>query len=103
MLMMLLKMLNFRKILLIVSNKIKIDYFLRRLRMLAERSDYFRSELRSTHHQTWFLPNDQAFASLGSSFQYLFEQSFINNTNEVNDVRYLFWLIEYILSKFLFH
>ncbi|CAF4797579.1 unnamed protein product [Rotaria sp. Silwood1] len=56
-----------------------------RLRLLADRSDYFRSELRSPHHQTWFLPNDQAFANLGANAQFLFEQSIINNTNDVND------------------
>lgn len=59
----------------------------RRLRQLAERSEYFRSELRSIHHQTWFLPNDQAFASMGSSLSYLLDQSSINNTNEINEVR----------------
>ncbi|CAF4476724.1 unnamed protein product, partial [Rotaria sp. Silwood2] len=56
-----------------------------RLRQLADRSDYFRSELRSMHHQTWFLPNDQAFASLGANAQFLFEQSLMNNTNDIND------------------
>ncbi|CAF3692677.1 unnamed protein product [Rotaria sordida] len=56
-----------------------------RLRQLAERSDFFRSELRSMHHQTWFLPNDQAFASMGSSFSFLFEQFSTNNTNDVNE------------------
>lgn len=59
----------------------------RRLRQLAERSDYFRSELRSVHHQTWFLPNDQAFASMGSSLSYLLDQSFTNNTNDINEVK----------------
>lgn len=61
--------------------------FLRRLRQLAERSDYFRSELRSMHHQTWFLPNDQAFASIGSTLSFLLDQSSINNTNDINEVR----------------
>ncbi|CAF4046657.1 unnamed protein product [Adineta steineri] len=56
-----------------------------RLRQLAERSDYFRSELRSIHHQTWFLPNDQAFASMGSSLSYLLDQSSMNNTNDINE------------------
>ncbi|CAF1122677.1 unnamed protein product [Rotaria sordida] len=56
-----------------------------RLRLLADRSDYFRSELRSMHHQTFFLPNDQAFANLGANAQFLFEQSLMNNTNDIND------------------
>ncbi|CAF4181530.1 unnamed protein product [Rotaria sp. Silwood2] len=56
-----------------------------RLRQLAERSDYFRSELRSMHHQTWFLPNDQAFASMGPSLSFLFEQFYMNNTNDINE------------------
>jgi len=59
----------------------------RRLRQLAERSDYFRSELRSMHHQTWFLPNDQAFSGIGSSLSFLLDQSYINNTNEINEVK----------------
>ncbi|CAF0877364.1 unnamed protein product [Adineta ricciae] len=56
-----------------------------RLRQLAERSEYFRSELRSINQQTWFLPNDQAFASMGSSLSYLLDQTSINNTNEINE------------------
>ena len=60
--------------------------FSRRLRMLAERSEYFRSELRSANQQTWFFPNDQAFASLGSNLNFLFDPNFANNTNDINDV-----------------
>ncbi|CAF3466569.1 unnamed protein product [Rotaria socialis] len=56
-----------------------------RLRQLADRSDFFRSELRSMHHQTWFLPNDQAFASMGSSLSFLFDQFYTNNTNDINE------------------
>lgn len=59
---------------------------IRRLRQLAERSDYFRSELRSMHHQTWFLPNDQAFASMGSSLSSLLDQTNMNSLNEINEV-----------------
>ena len=62
--------------------------FSRRLRILAERSEYFRSELRSSNHQTWFLPNDQAFASLGSNLNFLFDPNVGNNTNDINDVRF---------------
>ncbi|CAF4348088.1 unnamed protein product, partial [Adineta steineri] len=56
-----------------------------RLRLLADRSDYFRSELRSMHHQTWFLPNDQAFTSFGSSLNFLFEPTSPENTHDIND------------------
>ncbi|CAF2156365.1 unnamed protein product, partial [Rotaria magnacalcarata] len=56
-----------------------------RLRQLADRSEFFRSELRSMHHQTWFLPNDQAFASMGSSLSFLFDQFYTNNTNDINE------------------
>ncbi|CAM2714920.1 unnamed protein product [Rotaria socialis] len=56
-----------------------------RLRQLAQRSEYFRAELRSMNHQTFFLPNDQAFASLGANAEYLLEQSLRNNTNDVNE------------------
>ncbi len=65
-------------------------FFLRRLRLLASRSEYFRAELRSMHHQTFFLPNDQAFSSFGSGLNFLFDQSPIDNTNDVNDVRFIF-------------
>ena len=58
----------------------------RRLRQLVERSDYFRSELRSMQHQTWFLPNDQAFASMGSSLSSLLDQSNMNSLNDINEV-----------------
>ena len=58
----------------------------RRLRQLAERSDYFRSELRSMHHQTWFLPNDQAFTAMGSTLGFLLDQTSLNNTNDINEV-----------------
>jgi hypothetical protein len=61
--------------------------FCRRLRLLAQRSDYFRSELTSLNQQTFFLPNDQAFSSFGSGLSFLFEQSATDNTNDVNDVR----------------
>ncbi|CAF4704210.1 unnamed protein product, partial [Rotaria socialis] len=37
------------------------------------------------HHQTWFLPNDQAFASMGSSLSFLFDQFYTNNTNDINE------------------
>ncbi|CAF3799049.1 unnamed protein product [Rotaria sp. Silwood1] len=56
-----------------------------RLRLIAERSDYFRSELRSMHHQTWFLPNDEAFDSMGTTLNFLFEPFSINNTNDINE------------------
>lgn len=56
-----------------------------RLRLLAERSEYFRSELRSRAQQTWFFPTDQAFASYGPSLNFLFDPS-SNNTNDINDV-----------------
>ncbi len=39
------------------------------------------------HHQTWFLPNDQVFASIGSSLSFLLEQSYMNNTNDINEVK----------------
>jgi hypothetical protein len=42
------------------------------------------------HHQTFFLPNDQAFASIGSSLNFLFDPSPVDNTNDVNDVRFIF-------------
>ncbi len=61
--------------------------FFRRLRLLALRSDYFRSELTSRNYQTWFLPNDQAFASLGSGLNFLFDHSNIDNVNDINDVK----------------
>lgn len=80
------KMDNFRKMLLHESNRLPLCGSCRRLRQLAERSDYFRSELRSMHHQTWFLPNDQAFASMGSSLSFLLDQFSINNTNDINEV-----------------
>jgi hypothetical protein len=70
---------------------INLYFLLRRLRQLAERSDYFRSELRSVNHQTWFLPNDQAFASMGSGLSYLLDQS-TNNTNDINEVKSLLFL-----------
>jgi hypothetical protein len=80
-----LKMYNFRKI-FYSQNIYPNTFLLRRLRQLAERSDYFRSELRSIHHQTWFLPNDQAFASMGSSLSFLLDQTSINNSNDINEV-----------------
>lgn len=61
-------------------------FFFRRLRLLAQRSEYFRSELTSMNHQTWFLPSDQAFASIGSGLSFLFDQSGVDNINDVNDV-----------------
>jgi hypothetical protein len=39
------------------------------------------------HHQTWFLPNDQAFASIGSSLSFLLDQSSMNSTNDINEVK----------------
>lgn len=39
------------------------------------------------NYQTFFLPNDQAFASLGANADYILEQSLANNTNDVNEVR----------------
>jgi hypothetical protein len=82
----------------------------RRLRQLAERSEYFRSELRQTmYHQTFFLPNDQAFSSFGSSLNFLFDQSLTNNINDVNDVKFSFWFFQeenffffYSLSNHIF-
>jgi len=38
------------------------------------------------HHQTWFLPNDQAFAGMGSSLSFLLNQASLNNTNDINEV-----------------
>ena len=38
------------------------------------------------NHQTWFLPSDQAFASIGSGLNFLFDQSGADNINDVNDV-----------------
>jgi len=38
------------------------------------------------HHQTWFLPNDQAFAGMGSSLSFLLNQASWNNTNDINEV-----------------
>lgn len=78
-------------------------FFSRRIRQLAERSDYFRSELRSMQHQTWFLPTDQAFSSMGSSLSSLLDQSSMNNTNDINEVRFHsfhfndFFIIRFIL------
>jgi hypothetical protein len=45
------------------------------------------------HHQTWFLPNDQAFASIGSTLSFLLDQSYGNNTNDINKVNNLFYFI----------
>ncbi|CAF1590334.1 unnamed protein product, partial [Adineta ricciae] len=56
-----------------------------RLRLLADRSEYFRSELRSVNQQTWFLPNDQAFASYGTGLSFLFEPLTVENINDIND------------------
>ena len=79
-----------------LKNKCTYIYnFLRRLRLLADRSEYFRNELRSINHQTWFLPNDQAFASIGSGLQFLFDRSSTNNENDVNDVRFLYFILFY--------
>lgn len=39
------------------------------------------------HHQTWFLPTDQAFATMGSSLSFLSDYNNINSTNDINDVR----------------
>ena len=80
-------MLNFRKIYFLHKQINHLLLTLSRLRQIAERSEYFRAELRSLNHQTFFLPNDQAFASFGSSLSFLFEQS---NLNEANDVRFTF-------------
>ncbi len=75
--------------------------FFRRLRLLASRSEYFRSELTSLTHQTWFLPNDQAFSSIGSGLSFLFEQSNVDNTNDINDViNLLFFNYSYSLISF---
>lgn len=63
-----------------------IECTFRRLRQLAERSDYFRSELRSMQQQTWFLPNDQAFTGMGSSLSSLLDQSNMNSINDINEV-----------------
>jgi len=60
--------------------------FFRRLRLLAQRSEYFRSELTSLNYQTFFLPNDQAFASIGSGLGFLLEQTGQDNVNDINDV-----------------
>lgn len=65
---------------------IYVRFDFRRIRQLADRSDYFRSELRSPHYQTWFLPNDQAFASITSSLSFLLDQTSINNTHDINEV-----------------
>ena len=53
---------------------------------MADRSEYFRSELRSANQQTWFLPNDQAFASYGTGLSFLFEPLTVENMNDINDV-----------------
>jgi hypothetical protein len=66
------------------------DLICRRLRQLAERNEYLRSELRSMQHQTWFLPNDQAFTSIGSSLSFLLDQAYMNNTNDINEVKSFF-------------
>ena len=58
----------------------------RRLRLLAERSEYFRAALRSSDFQTWFFPTDQAISGMGSSIGHLLDQSYMNNSNEVNEV-----------------
>ena len=67
-------------------NFVIVSLVFSRLRQLAERSDYFRSELRSMNQQTWFLPNDQAFASMGSSLSSLLDQSNMNSLNDINEV-----------------
>jgi len=84
-----LKMHNFRKNLfyLKINKKKRCFLIFRRLRLLASRSDYFRSELTSFNHQTFFLPNDQAFASFGSGLNFLFDNTGIDQTNDVNDVK----------------
>jgi len=88
-LMMHLKMLNFRKFINRVVIRSEMCVFVcRRLRLLAQRSEYFRSELTSLNHQTFFLPNDQAFASFGSGLSFLFDQTTSENTNDINDVNY---------------
>ncbi|UJR14861.1 hypothetical protein I4U23_001846 [Adineta vaga] len=56
-----------------------------RLRLLADRSEYFQAELRSINHQTWFLPNDQAFSSFGTGLSFLFEAPSANNIHDIND------------------
>lgn len=88
-LMMHLRMLNFRKFINRIVIRREICVFVcRRLRLLAQRSEYFRSELTSLNHQTFFLPNDQAFASFGSGLSFLFDQTTSENTNDINDVNY---------------
>ncbi len=47
------------------------------------------------HHQTWFLPNDQVFASIGSSLSFLLEQSYMNNTNDINEVKISIFFLQY--------
>lgn len=69
-----------------MSLRDEMTFFFRRLRLLAQRSEYFRSELTSMNHQTWFLPSDQAFASIGSGLNFLFDQSGADNINDINDV-----------------
>jgi len=50
------------------------------------------------HHQTWFLPNDQVFASIGSSLSFLLEQSYMNNTNDINEVKIsIIFFLQYFL------
>ena len=61
-------------------------FYSRRLRLLAERSAYFRAALRSPDFQTWFFPTDQAITGMGSSIGHLLDQSYTNNSNEVNEV-----------------
>jgi hypothetical protein len=50
------------------------------------------------HHQTWFLPNDQAFASIGSSLSFLLDQSYVNNTNDINEVKNFNWFFFLLIN-----
>ena len=76
----------------------KTEICFRRLRLLAQRSEYFRSELTSLNHQTWFLPSDQAFASIGSGLNFLFDQSGADNINDVNDVIKIHFILSSAIS-----
>ena len=45
------------------------------------------------HHQTWFLPTDQAFAGMSSSLSFLLDRTNTNNTNDINEVRIYFYFV----------
>lgn len=48
--------------------------------------------------QTWFLPNDQAFAGMGSSLSSLLDQSNMNSINDINEVSDNLFLLERIIQ-----